>query len=88
MQLFEKERKRLSKELNQTALGVQQEMTKLRATMYEGARSRAEGANKLEVMMGELQDELARMLQEESREGEMTYECLLKLVEDSCSRIK
>ena len=26
--------------------------------------------------------------EQESKEGEMTYDCLLKLVEDSCTRIR
>ena len=54
---------------------------KLRVLMREGARARAAGEKKLGVMVGELQEELGRMLEEESKEGEMTFDCLLKLVE-------
>ena len=86
--LFEEERARLNKELNDTACGVQEEVVKLRVLMREGARARAEGEKKLGVMVGELQEELGRMLEEESKEGEMTFDCLLKLVEDSCTRIR
>ena len=88
MKFIEEERGRLSKQLDVTTRGVGEEMGNLRAMMRKSGQARAEGENKLHIMLSELEQELGKAIEQESKEGEMTYDCLLKLVEDSCTRIR
>lgn len=39
-------------------------------------------------MMTNLSVEMQKLISDESKAGDITYDCLLKLVEDSCSKIQ
>ncbi len=53
---------------------------------YERDCAKSEG--KLEEEVQRLDHALYRTVEKENKQGDITYDCLLKLVEDSCSKIQ
>lgn len=51
-------------------------------------KQRQESESKLKLMIDSLMVELQRCYEDEAKEGEVCYDSLLKLLEESCDRIQ
>ena len=64
------------------------QMDKLKIVLKSSQRQRQENQLKLKTMIEELMSELEKGFHQERKEGEMTYDSLLKLLEECCDRIQ
>ena len=60
----------------------------LKNMLKSSQQQRKENENKLKLMIGSLTDELSKMCEDEEREGETTYDSLLRMLEECCDRIQ
>jgi len=87
-EMFAKERERQVQLLNKLAEDSSRELDGIRALAKASQKRRQEGEAKLKLMIQGLVEEVSKACEEEEREGEATYDSLLKTLEECCDRIQ
>lgn len=86
--MFAKEKEKQAQLLNKLAEDSNKEIDGIRALVRASQKQKQDNEAKLKLMIQGLVEELGRAHEEEEREGEATYDSLLKTLEECCDRIQ
>lgn len=75
-------------ELSYVSQTISEGIEEMRKSIKEHSSRRAERNRKTKLMIQSLQGELEAVVTGEVKSGDMAFDCLLKLIEDSCSKIQ
>ncbi len=86
--MFSKEKDKYSEILKKISEDSIKEMDGLKGLLKTSQKQRQENEAKLKLMIENLILELEKCCEVEVSEGEVTYDSLLKLLDESCDRIQ
>lgn len=82
------EKEKYKQLLGKMSNDVNSQLDNMKTKMKQHLKHKDQSDTKLQYMLANLNSELTKLFQAENKEGEATYDCLLKLIEDSCAKIQ
>lgn len=85
---FSQEKEKSLQVLKKVSEDSGRELEGLAALLKASQRQQQDNESRLRLMVANLNEELSKMCEDEEREGETTYDSLLRMLEHSCDQVQ